>query len=117
MFTYNMKYFSKGLFTNEVSGVSEFYLTRNSNENLFNTKISILRFQRWVLIFCLTFKIIKTSKGRLKKRIKSMTFFIDLFLNFKNKSIKNNILLKRLRLVFYFYVLNLKNNNKIKYLF
>lgn len=109
--TYNVNYYKSELFTNKVSGVREHYALRDRHEGLYNMKISIYRYQNWVLINFFSFKVIKTSRRR--GDLDKWRLWEEPHFSFSRFFRKQKPALKRIKFIIYLFITSKmgKNNN------
>lgn len=112
--SYNFNYYKSELYTNRISGVRELYSVRDKHEGLYNMKISVYRYQNWVLINFFSFKVIKTSR----KRVDSDKWrkWEDPHFSFSRVFRKQKPALKRIKFLLYLFVASKTDKNN-SYLF
>lgn len=113
---YDLKNFRQDNFINSLSGVEEYYPIRKNQEDIYNTKIGILRFQNWLVVNSYSFKIIKLS--RKKARVSRYKYLASPASNYTYMPKKTLAALKRIRfLVFYYLVKNFKSCKSVNLYF
>jgi len=114
---YDLKYFRQDHYSNPISGVEEVYPIRKEQEDIYNTQIGIFRYQKWLVVNFYSFKIVKSSKKKIRKNKYKYNMFVVTGYSSVTKKTINSV--KRLRFLIFNFLLKKLNlvQNKTTYLF
>lgn len=104
--THNTKYYRMMGFKNLISKEINYYKERIRIENVYQSKIWILKFQNWLIINFYCFNPIK--KRQLQKRQLNFNFRVDTILPNLPYKFENY---KRLKLILFYFFKKIKNSN------